>query len=92
VKKKEEGGGVGATSKYCAKIIDDDEDGSTTQRQGGQGETAAQGNGDDLNALGALFKPLSSSHSFRLSPVAASARNFAYRNRCSRLRRRHQDL
>jgi hypothetical protein len=89
--KKEEGGGVSATSKYCTKIIDDDEDGSSTQRQGGQWETAVQGNGDDLNALGALFNPLSSSHSFCLSKVAAFVCNFPYRNRCSRLRRRHQD-
>jgi hypothetical protein len=36
-KKKKEGDGVGATSKYCAIAIEDDENGSSERRQGGPG-------------------------------------------------------
>jgi hypothetical protein len=65
VQKKEEGDGVVATSKYCAKDIEDDEDDEDAnedeeEEKNGVG-TEAQGGGDDLTAFEALFKPLSSS-------------------------------
>jgi hypothetical protein len=65
VRKKEEGDGVVATSKYCAKAIEDDEEDEEVnqaedEEKNGLG-TDAQGDGDDLDVFEALFKPLSSS-------------------------------
>jgi hypothetical protein len=70
VKEKEEGDGVLATSKYYAKAIEDDEDDEEANEEEEEEEesgvgTEAQGNGDDLDAFEALFKPLSSSPTLR---------------------------
>ena len=64
--KKEEGDGVVATSKYCAKAIEDDEDDEEANEEEDEEEEKgvgreAQGNCDDVDAFEALFKPLSSS-------------------------------
>jgi hypothetical protein len=69
VKKKEEGDGV-ATSKYCDKAIEDDEDDEEAiededEEEGNGAGTEEQGDGDDLDAFEALFKPLSSSPTLR---------------------------
>ena len=71
VKKKEEGDGVVATSKYCAKAIEDDEEDDEEadeeedeEEENGLG-TDARGDGDNLDAFEALFKPLSSSPTHR---------------------------
>ena len=66
VKKKEEGDGVVATSKYCAKAIEDDEDDEEANEEEDEEEEKgvgreAQGNRDDVDAFETLFKPLSSS-------------------------------
>jgi hypothetical protein len=64
--KKDEGNGVVATSKYCAKAIEDDEnDEEVNENEENEEEenrvgTEAQSNGDDLYVFEALFKPLSS--------------------------------
>jgi hypothetical protein len=70
VKKKEEGDGVVATSKYCTKAIEDDEDDEEANEDEDEEEengvgTEAQGDGDDLDAFEELFKPLSSSPTLR---------------------------
>jgi hypothetical protein len=65
--KKDEGNGVVATNKYCAKAIEDNEDDDEVNENEEDEEeenrvgTEAQGNGDGLDVFEALFKPLSSS-------------------------------
>jgi hypothetical protein len=64
--KKEEGHGVVATSRYCAKAIEDDEDDAdVNEEEEDVMETAAQGDDDDLDVFEALFRPLSSSPTLR---------------------------
>jgi hypothetical protein len=69
--KKEEGHGVVATSKYCAKAIEDDEDEDDANEEEdnrvGMAAEGDDGNGDDddLDAFEALFRPLSSSPTLR---------------------------
>ena len=70
--KKEEGDGVVATSKYCAKAIEDDEenDEEANEEEDEEEENAlgtdAQGDGDNLlDVFEALFKPFSSSPTLR---------------------------
>ncbi len=63
--KKDEGNGVVATSKYCAKAIEDDEDDEEVNKDEEDEEeenrvAETQGNGDDVDVFEALFKPLSS--------------------------------
>jgi hypothetical protein len=70
IKKKEEGDGVVATSKYCTKAIEDDEDDEEANEDEDEEEenglgTEAQGDRDDLDVFEALFKPLSSSPTLR---------------------------
>ncbi len=73
--KKDEGNGVVATSKYCAKAIEDDDDDDDDDEVDEEDEeeenrvgTEAQSNGDDVDVFEALFKPLSSSPTLRFVP------------------------
>jgi hypothetical protein len=65
----QEGDGVAATGKYCAKAIEDDEDDEEANEEEDEEEnevgTEVQDDGDDLAAFEALFKPLSSSPTLR---------------------------
>ena len=76
--KKEEGHGIAATGKYCAKEIeDDDDDDEANEEEEDRVGTAAQGNDDDLDAFEALFKPLSSSPTLRFFASQRSRSPFA---------------
>src|SRR5260370_12487130 len=73
--KKDEGNGVVATSKYCAKAIEDDDDDDDDdevdeedEEEGNRVGTEAQSNGDDVDVFESLFKPLSSSPTLRFVP------------------------
>lgn len=68
--KADEGDGVVVTNNYCTKTIGDDEDDEEANEEEDEEEESevgaeAQGDGDDLDAFEALFKPLSSSPTLR---------------------------
>jgi hypothetical protein len=89
-----QGDGVGATNKYCAKDIEDDEDEDEAnededKEEEDRVEAAAQGKDDDLAALEALLKPLSSSPT---PQFITSRRDRSPRRYCCSRPSRHQDL